>query len=151
MPNQNLVRLQSSVPRTRRLHYGMRRHLSALPNRLRKNYIATRDCREKRDTREKRDPKFEVPKTSNFGPLTVVRLAPLARLAFPARRASPACLALHAPRPVALADFFNILLKRRNRPLTKPWERNPPGMFCRYRRRKCFPALRLRNVPEGNY
>src|SRR5207247_10655022 len=38
-------------------------------------------AREARDVRERRDPKFEFPKTSNFGPRTVVRLA------------CPACLA----------------------------------------------------------
>jgi len=38
-------------------------------------------AREARDMRERRDPKFEVPKTSNFGPRTLPRPTSLASLA----------------------------------------------------------------------
>src|ERR1041384_92780 len=40
-------------------------------------------------------------------------------------------------------------LRTRNRPLTKPWEWNAPGTLCLCLRRKCFPGLSLRNIPEG--
>ncbi len=64
---------------------------------MRKYYLGTRDWRDGRDVRV-RDLKFEVFQTSN----------PELRTS---DRAFLASHALHAPRPVVLADFFSILLK----------------------------------------
>ena len=43
------------------------------------------------------------------------------------------------------------LLKMRNRPFTKPWERNAPGVFSLRPCRNSLPALRLRNIAESHH